>query len=109
MAVWLAFSLSEPAILHSCPVHDAGVSGHSMHGGMASMHQPANHSRSNGHACTCIGSCCSVAPVGLAAESISIAFAATTTVRDTGLPDYEYLPVAAAHVLPFSNGPPATV
>jgi hypothetical protein len=38
-----------------------------------------------------------------------LAHVATAARSDSGLPDYNYVPVAAAHVLPFQNGPPATL
>ena len=45
----------------------------------------------------------------LGAPPAVLADAETAAARDSGLPDFEYAPVAAAHVLPFSNGPPTTV
>ena len=115
VAVWLALVLGEPAVLHACPMHGgapaagvlaaAGVpdaaAGHHEHGAPAAP--------SGGHQCTCLGHCS--APVGVAAPAAAVALvpsADAASTRDRGLPDYEYVPVVAAHVLPFANGPPTT-
>ena len=97
MAAWLAIVMAEPALLHACPTHGVAP---------ATGDAPAQH----GHQCTCLGQC--HAPVGVAAPAALVSLASGLEVvaaRDSGLPDFEYAPVAAAHVLPFANGPPATV
>ena len=115
MAVWLAVSLSEPAFLHSCPVHSLGSGAHSAnavpqtlaahHHGSAGSTAPAKGHET--HNCTCIGSCCCATPIGLVAPRVLVVVSEPTALRDTGLPEYAYVPVAADHVLPFQNGPPA--
>lgn len=117
MAVWLVVSLSEPAFLHSCPVHSLGSGAHRANvvlQAFATHHHDWTDSTApvNGHEthnCTCIGSCCCATPIGLAAPRVLAAVSEPTAFRDTGLPEYAYLPVAADHVLPFQNGPPAVV
>ena len=129
MAVWLAIVMAEPAALHACPMHGgvmhgvagagtrsaAGAAGASdaaaAHAAMG--HDAASHERpahGTGYQCTCLGRC--TAPVGAAAPAAAVALlptVETSATRDAGLPDFEYVPVAAAHVLPFANGPPTTV
>ncbi|HEX4682128.1 MAG TPA: hypothetical protein VH277_05435 [Gemmatimonadaceae bacterium] len=122
MAVWLAFSLSEPAILHSCPVHSGHASSHGMHAmhAMNATHGESTHGmrehgsstqndQSGGHACTCTSSCCCTPPVGLAAGSVSLALAEPAPAHDAGIAEYSHIPAAAAHVLPFAIGPPVIV
>lgn len=114
IGLWLAVSVSEPAFLHSCPVHGGHVSSHVMRGGMsddtmAEHASPVSHHETDSHTCTCISSCCCAAPIGLAGPAVSLAVIGPSAVRDTGLPEYLHVPVAATHVLPFANGPPAIV
>lgn len=126
LAVWFAIVMAEPAALHSCPMHGgpavaAASGGHhaapapeaaaSIHAaarhGMAHHGAPVPADRGAGHQCTCLGRC--AAGVGAAAPAARVVLAQaveTAAARDSGLPDHEYVPVAAAHVLPFANGPP---
>ena len=119
MAAWLAIVMAEPAVLHACPTH-GGAHAASMQGGRANGMTMAHGAAAqtseapahpaHGHQCTCLGQCC--APVGVAAPASAVALVTaleTDATRDTGLPAFEYVPVAAAHVLPFANGPPTTV
>ena len=120
MAAWLAIVMAEPAVLHACPMHGgvgmthAASAAHGVamemthHAASAPADSPAQPA--HGHQCTCLGQCS--APVGVAAPAALVALAPTietVAARDGGLPDFEYVPVAAAHVLPFANGPPTTV
>lgn len=126
-AVWFAFLVAEPlTVMHQCPMHDGvmamqnvgdvGPMHHvdmhgSAHHGSAThehsvpgSHDPAHHT---GHQCTCIGDCAGVATVGLPVQRAAFILAIeTAATRDTGLPDYAYIPVAIQHLLPFQNGPP---
>jgi hypothetical protein len=121
MAVWLAIVMAEPAALHSCPMHGGLAVGASAagqehavsavpHPGStdAAMHRGAPApGHGGGHQCTCLGRC--AAAVGVAAPAPRVVLTSvveTAATRDSGLPDFEYVPVAAAHVLPFANGPP---
>jgi hypothetical protein len=110
MAFWLAFSLTEPALLHACPVHSGGSvapeSGHAAHGANASHHQQPTDGGTT-HQCTCLGSCSSASPIGLKSPTLALVDLTTVATRDSGLPDHVYVPVAAEHVLPYQNGPPA--
>jgi hypothetical protein len=116
MAVWLVVSLSEPSFLHSCLVHDGARGAHSSHAAAphsghhhssADSESPTKNDRDHGHSCTCLGHCCGAAPIGLAAIPASLAIGESAALRDTGLPAYAYVAVAAEHILPFQNGPPA--
>lgn len=123
MAAWLAFAMAEPPLLHACPMHGgASVHGgvqkadHAMRSDAASHHssQRSNASRpeprdSESHDCTCLGQCCSAPPIGLPSARVALAGLTSSTLRDTGLPQYEYVLVAAEHTLPFQNGPPAAL
>jgi hypothetical protein len=123
LVAWFAVLTAEPVALHPCPMHDGVLhmqSGaavhHAMHGAMpahggpmeqagARQHLPPAHSTGH-HQCTCIGTCTATSAAGLPSARFALAAALTTLVRDPGLPDYEYVPVAAQHVLPFAHAPP---
>ncbi|MFL5575508.1 MAG: hypothetical protein ACJ79S_06020 [Gemmatimonadaceae bacterium] len=130
VAIWFAIMMAEPAALHSCPMHGglavtAAAAGGHHHGGSvpAALAAPSEHAAqpqhgapapvdhgAGGHQCTCLGQC--AMGVGAAAPAAVVALAPvveTHATRDAGLPDFEYVPVAAAHVLPFANGPPTVV
>ena len=109
MAVWLAVSLAEPAILHACPVH-GGIGAEASHAAMPhAMHHPVRHEDQARHLCSCIGACCSAAPIGLATAPISVASSAIVVTTDALLPEYSPSGASAEHVLPFANGPPAAI
>ena len=119
LAAWLAIVMAEPAALHTCPTHGGShaaampgaASAMAMGEAMSAHHRAGTPERpARGHQCTCLGQC--NAPVGVAAPAALVALlpaVETSATRDFGLPDYEYVPVAAAHVLPFANGPPTSV
>lgn len=118
MAAWLAIVMAEPAVLHACPMHggahaaieSGSASAMTMAHGAAAQSSDRPSHPAPGHQCTCLGQCC--APVGVAAPAALVALAPapeSAAARDAGLPDFEYVPVAAAHVLPFPNGPPTPV
>jgi hypothetical protein len=118
IAVWLAFSLTEPAVGHACPVHSVGSGAHSPahasdaaahHAGLHAAAAPAEQGSHNAKRCTCLGHCCSISPVGFAAPPVELTMLGAPALRDSGLPPYEYVAVAAEHILPFQNGPPAVL
>lgn len=123
LACWFVVSISEPAMLHSCPMHDgtAASSEGSAHGEHHMSHMPAAPTGENAvasatdhappeptapHACTCMGDCSasvtvaptSIARMGWLAGIIDIA----TNVSVA----HQVVPVDADFVLPFANGPP---
>lgn len=105
--LWFALVLIEPAVLHACPVHNPAPvptsAGEGAHHGHEAAPAPDHHS---GAQCLCLGDCTTITGVGLPSSIATLVVPTTTSGRDTGLPDYAYLPVAAAHVIPFANGPP---
>ena len=115
VGAWLAFSMTEPAGLHACPVHSApfatGSSAHATplhrqdHAAGHGEHGPAHRGGSQ-HQCTCLSKCCCAAVAVLPALGVTLEVPVTSALRDTGLPDYSYVRVASEHILPFQNGPP---
>lgn len=113
-ALWFTVYTVEPAALHACDVHDAPrataaagtTHAHATHAAQSDA-TPETGQPSDGNACcTCPGDCATPSPVALTAAHVALVVP-TATTSDTGLADYEYAPVAAAHVLPFANGPPS--
>jgi hypothetical protein len=105
-AIWFALILVEPVMLHACPVHNAaaapassGGHAHEGHDDAASLPPQTDH-------CMCLGDCVQIAGTGLPSVVTQLVVTTTVHVRDTGLPDYAYVPVAVAHAIPFANGPP---
>jgi hypothetical protein len=115
MAIWISLSLSEPALLHTCPVHDVTHAAGAGASGAAHHAPPSNEARHTtpvrGHAshrgCTCLGDCCAAGPVGIASPTLALATSLVLESDGAALPEHAYVPVAAQHVLPFQNGPPA--
>ena len=104
--LWFALILIEPAVLHACPVHNpvaVPTSGATAHHGHEAAPAPEHNS---GAHCLCLGDCATFTGVALPASITTLVVPTTTSDGDTGLPDYAYVPVAAAHVIPFANGPP---
>ena len=123
-AFWFAVFTAEPVSLHTCPVHDGpgGGAAHTGHGvagaGSMQMSGPmAHHAASTRHesapkqaqgsVCQCPGNCCNAAPIALRALPV-LDVPPVIELADSGLPDYEYVAVSRALLLPFANGPPAT-
>jgi hypothetical protein len=128
-AVWFAFGLGDPGMLHSCPMHgdhggaapasaSAGHDGHAMgmHG-MRAMHgsaaesasqPPAGSPQQDAHGgCTCIGNCCaaSVAAPLRTAAALYVP-ASVAEVRQPLAAPRNDAPASADTRLPFANGPP---
>jgi hypothetical protein len=112
-AVWLGAMLAGPPELHACPVHGDHAS-HQMSGAdMADMAASAGHHGTPAHQpsshCTCIGACCSAAPVappaGQVAEISVDEFTAVTPVAP--MREDRAATPAPPYSLPFANGPPA--
>lgn len=113
VGLWFVAVSAAPEVTHACPAHGshatAGALG-SAHVGHASAghHASADHESTprRGAQCSCLGQCCSTAPVAIISNQIALADIVTVATRDAGLPDYAYVPVAAQHVLPFAHAPP---
>ncbi len=135
-ACWFVLLVSEPTLVHSCPMHDgtmtanaaanaaeqAAVSrapksgdphaGHDMHAAAEqsgqSEHggQSEHHAPAGGHACTCLGHCSASSALTIA-HTTPLAWLAGVVDVDAALDVAESAPRASApHVLPFANGPP---
>ena len=110
----------EPMQLHTCAMHGglaiemSGASGHSAsahHMGVHRAGQSDQDQRTDGqsHQCSCLGDCNGgSATIGLTAPVVSLAELA---VVGHAMPDFDYASprlIAAAFLLPFGNGPPAS-
>ena len=105
VGLWFVAVAAGPELTHACPTHGSHAvqasSAHALHGANTQSPEPTK-----GNQCTCLGQCCSTAPVAFASALIALTDVPTVAARDAGLPDYRYVPVAAEHVLPPANGPP---
>ena len=115
VGLWFVAVSAGPELTHACPTHSAHATAASAdaHAGhtpatpgasSAGNHRGTDSDSSN--QCTCLGHCCSTTPVALAVDAVAVIDTMTDAMRDAGLPDYDYVPVAAQHVLPLANGPP---
>jgi hypothetical protein len=116
LALWLVVFTTAPAAVHACPVHDGagaqahGTShgGHNGHAAMTAMghdEAPAPADHASKAVCQCPGSCSTVTPVQLAAIApVDLATIVATT--DPGLPEFAYVAISRALLLPYANGPP---
>jgi hypothetical protein len=120
-ALWFAFVIGDPGLLHSCPMHGghgaagmatpAGVPHHSAgnaeHASMdhATSHDASHHGSSG--QCTCVGQCCAtptVAPLPtVAALHVPAAVAYAEPAARVA---FVVAPAAPDTRLPFANGPP---
>ena len=101
LGFWFIAVSAGPELTHACPTHGSHAATASAHAGHGATPAPEKSNQ-----CTCLGQCCSSAPVAMASAHIALIDVSTVATHDTGLPDYEYVPVAAQHVLPPANGPP---
>jgi hypothetical protein len=120
-ALWFAFVLGDPGLLHSCPMHGGhGMAGMAASAGMqhhsagnaehASMDHATSHDASHHGSsglCTCVGSCCvapAVAPLpNVPALHVPAAVAHAEPVERVA---FVVAPAAPDTRLPFANGPP---
>lgn len=134
-AVWFVLLLSEPALLHPCPMHDgvpiaaapnaalpgqpgpveasgmpdiasAAPSHHAHMMGGGESADPTPAAPHQGHSCSCLGDCAlSIAVVPASAHRL-----ATASALHQSAPLFDdaarVVKVAADHVIPFANGPP---
>ena len=101
LSFWFLAVSAGPELTHACPTHGSHAATASAHSGHGATPTPEKSNQ-----CTCLGQCCSSAPVAIVSAGIALIEVPTVASRDAGLPDYEYVPVAAQHVLPPANGPP---
>src|SRR5690242_20354824 len=94
VGLWFVAVSAAPEVTHACPAHGwtatAGALG-SAHVGHASAghHASADHESTprRGAQCSCLGQCCSTAPVAIISNQIALADIVTVATRDAGLPD----------------------
>ncbi len=119
-ALWFAFVLGDPGMLHTCAMH-GGHGGHGTAPAAVAHDAPMAHGAHGTHVpspadaqhpdapatCTCIGHCCAVtaaAPLPtLATVPVPVAVAKERHPLDTPMVE---APAAPDRRLPFSNGPP---
>jgi hypothetical protein len=120
-AVWLATCMVEPMQLHTCAMHGglaieqtSVAHGHSPNGHHMAAHltgQSDQHQGTDGqsHQCSCLGDCNGgSAPIGLTSPAVSLS---EPRIVANAISSFDYASprlVAAAFLLPFSNGPPAS-
>ena len=123
-ALWFAFVLGDPGLLHACPMHGghgaaqaSAAASHDMagmHGGLdASAHdasRDASHDGSSHHGsmqCTCVGMCCAAPAVATVPTVVAMHVPATVALAEPAL-RHALQPASAAPDtrLPFANGPP---
>jgi hypothetical protein len=106
--LWFTAALSEPAGLHTCPMHSghaiaqaSGAHGSAEHAGHSA---PSHHSKD----CTCLGLCCAAS---ILSPRVSIQPAVVSVQPETATfsPDRAAPRIVRAHTLPFANAPPATI
>ena len=121
LACWFVVSISEPAVLHSCPMHDGTsvtASGNS-HGEHQMSHMPAGAAGENAsgtqqtlpehtapHSCTCMGDCSASATVAPTSVARMTWLAGIIDIATELWVAHPAAPVDADFVLPFANGPP---
>ena len=111
LAFWFAFSLAEPAALHSCPMHGASATSAHVHG--AAAHHASgvqHHSSDSDHAtkhCTCLGSCCaSSANAAVPGTGVSVETVVAHAI-ERHMPALRARAITAPpFFLPYANGPP---
>ena len=112
--LWFTTALVEPAGAHSCPMHgghtahvtqtagvNEGAPTHSVHD--VARHAPEKQSRA---VCTCLGRCCSAAPI--AVPPLGPELAVALGLDDAGPigRDETAVVVRRDYSQPFANGPP---
>jgi hypothetical protein len=108
VSLWFVGVSTTPELAGHCPMHGshkaptmAGMVGGDDH--QATGDQPAPQ---RGMQCSCPDQCCSTPPVALLSVRITLAEVLSAVTRATGLADYDYVPVAARHLLPLAHAPP---
>lgn len=120
-ALWFAFILGDPGLLHACPMHGGhGVASATASAGaehrMAAhgVHASASHDASpdaSHHGktapCTCVGLCC-IAPALASLPAVAALHVPVTISRaePAQLVAFVVAPAAPDLRLPFANGPP---
>ncbi|HJQ20446.1 MAG TPA: hypothetical protein VJ867_08880 [Gemmatimonadaceae bacterium] len=106
LPLWLALATGDSQMLHTCPMHHAGVGAQAaahMHAG----HTPASPSHDSHHAaCSCVGPCCCTGGWTPAPTIVTVATTLLVTDAGASLAAVERRHTDVARLLPFANGPP---
>ncbi|HEX5829913.1 MAG TPA: hypothetical protein VFY16_02955 [Gemmatimonadaceae bacterium] len=113
-ALLLTLVVSEPLRPHACAMHDPAASV-LVGGGQGTAGTPGAHGHGAdretpaSHACSCVGTCCTVAAVRLA--TLPVVPTAVVAALEPGFPVIlGPAPAARAErLLPYPNGPPTPV
>jgi hypothetical protein len=119
-ALWFAFVLGDPGLLHACPMHGGHGAAHAsaaashdmaaMHGEHGAPGSTTSHEGSSHHGntqCTCVGMCCA-APAVATLPTVVAMHVPVTVARTEPVLRVALQPASAAPDtrLPFANGPP---
>ncbi len=133
--LWFTTALTEPAGILACAMHsgvpgaalrvthggggahaafrhvlasDAGHAASHREAGHAASHRGASNPASQSHdCCTCLGQCCTAAPVAAPAGAVALAAIVHRAAPAHEFARHERAPSPRAYVLPFANAPPA--
>ena len=111
VSLWFVGVSTTPALAGACPMHGSHQAP-AMAGMVHGAHHDATgdqHARQRGMQCNCPDQCCSTPPFALVSVRITLAEMISAVTRVTGLADYDYVPVAARHLLPLAHAPPQAV
>ena len=119
-ALWFAFVIGDPGLLHACPMHgdhgmahsaaSAGGAYHMMHAahdaaGHATSHDASHHGKTA--QCTCVGQCCVASAVASLPTVAALVVPVTVSRAEPALlVAFVAAPAAPDTRLPFANGPP---
>lgn len=108
VSLWFVGVSTTPQLAGACPMHGShrapamtGMADGADHHATGDQHAPQR-----GMQCSCPDQCCSTPPVALLSVRITLADVLSAVTRATGLADYDYVPVAARHLLPLAHAPP---
>lgn len=118
-ALWFAFVIGDPGLLHACPMHggdamahsaaSAGGAQHMMHAAHGAAghvsHDASHHGKSA--PCTCVGQCCVASAVAPLPTVAALVVPVTVARAEPALlVAFVAAPAAPDTRLPFANGPP---
>jgi len=107
VSLWFVGVSTTPELAGACPMHGSHKA--PLSSGMSGGDHQATrdqHAPQRGMQCNCPDQCCNTPPVALISVRITLAEVVSAVTRATGLADYDYVPVAARHLLPLAHAPP---
>lgn len=112
-ALWFAALSVDLPMLHTCPMHGAGVAASATHGGHGLHASDADDTNGSSRApthssgCTCLGQCCASAPTTLPATTLHAAI--DSRVVESALiaiARFDAPTTWSGFALPFATAPP---